>query len=46
MPTSVHFFHGDSNELGAACGWYYRIGCLSITDLGDSDMIHVVAGAE
>ena len=32
--TGVHHFHGDNNELGTACGRYYRVSCLSITDPG------------
>lgn len=23
--TGVHHFHGDNNELGTACGRYYRV---------------------
>jgi len=33
--TGVHPFHGDNNELGTACGRYYRVIVLSITDPGD-----------
>ena len=32
--TGVHHFHGDNNELGTACGRYYRVSSLSITDPG------------
>ena len=35
--TGVHYFHGDNIELGTACGRYYRVSCLAITDPGDSD---------
>jgi len=44
--TGVHHFHGDNNELGTACGRYYRVGVLSITDPGDSDIIRSVGGSE
>eukprot|EP00747_Dinoflagellata_sp_TGD_P104172 gnl/TRDRNA2_/TRDRNA2_169177_c0_seq2.p1 gnl/TRDRNA2_/TRDRNA2_169177_c0~~gnl/TRDRNA2_/TRDRNA2_169177_c0_seq2.p1 ORF type:complete len:117 (-),score=27.47 gnl/TRDRNA2_/TRDRNA2_169177_c0_seq2:101-451(-) len=42
--TGVHHFAGDNNELGTACGKYYRVGCLSITDPGDSDIIRTLPG--
>lgn len=29
----------DNADLGTACGKYFRVGCLSITDAGDSDII-------
>lgn len=29
----------DNVELGTACGRYYRVSCLSISDPGDSDII-------
>ncbi|KAJ9059049.1 ribosomal protein L30 [Entomophthora muscae] len=29
----------DNIELGTACGKYFRVGVLSITDGGDSDII-------
>ena len=44
--TGVHHFSGDYNELGTACGCYYRISCLSITDPGDSDIIRSLPGNE
>eukprot|EP00971_Amphidinium_carterae_P052424 1031891-Amphidinium_carterae.1 len=28
----VHHFNGDNNELGTACGRYYRVCCMTITD--------------
>mmetsp|Transcript_56110 Transcript_56110/g.120894 ORF Transcript_56110/g.120894 Transcript_56110/m.120894 type:complete len:116 (-) Transcript_56110:61-408(-) len=44
--TGVHHFHGDNNELGTACGRYYRVSCLAITDPGDSDIIRSIPGNE
>eukprot|EP01018_Ginkgo_biloba_P021198 Gb_02409 [translate_table: standard] len=38
----VHHFNGNNVDLGTACGKYYRVGCLSITDPGDSDIIKTV----
>ena len=29
----------DNVDLGTACGRYYRVSCMSITDPGDSDII-------
>mmetsp|Transcript_68718 Transcript_68718/g.193970 ORF Transcript_68718/g.193970 Transcript_68718/m.193970 type:complete len:114 (+) Transcript_68718:94-435(+) len=44
--TGVHHFQGDNNELGTACGRYYRVCCVSITDPGDSDIIRTLPGNE
>ena len=35
----VHHYAGDNNELGTACGKYFRVCCLAISDGGDSDII-------
>jgi large subunit ribosomal protein L30e len=37
--TGVHHYSGNNVELGTACGKYFRVGCLSIIDPGDSDII-------
>merc|ERR1712098_1029363 len=37
--TGVHHYTGNNIELGTACGKYFRVGCLCITDPGDSDII-------
>merc|ERR1712187_238874 len=37
--TGVHHYTGDNNQLGTACGKYFRVGCLCITDPGDCDII-------
>merc|ERR1711918_79664 len=37
--TGVHHYTGNNNELGTACGKYFRVTTLSITDPGDSDII-------
>jgi len=44
--TGVHHYTGDNNELGTACGKYFRVGTLSITDAGDSDIIRTMPGVE
>ena len=36
--TGVHHYTGNNIELGTACGKYFRVSCLSITDPGDSDI--------
>lgn len=37
--TGVHHYAGNNVDLGTACGKYYRVSTLSITDPGDSDII-------
>lgn len=41
--TNVHHFSGNNIDLGTACGKYFRVGVLSITDPGDSDIIESTA---
>merc|ERR1712021_91794 len=35
----VHHYTGNNNDLGTACGKYFRVSCLSILDAGDSDIL-------
>jgi hypothetical protein len=42
--TGVHHYGGNNIELGTACGKYFRVGILAITDPGDSDIIRTVPG--
>ena len=44
--TGVHHYAGNNNELGTACGKYFRVCTLSITDPGDSDIIRTMPGAQ
>merc|ERR1711872_221032 len=37
---------GNNIELGTACGKYFRVCTLSITDPGDSDIIRSMPGAQ
>merc|ERR1712130_206201 len=30
--TGVHHYNGSNIELGTACGKYFRVGCLTVTD--------------
>ena len=40
--VGVHHYSGDNNDLGASCGKFFRVGMLSITDPGDSEIITVM----
>merc|ERR1712035_206472 len=42
--TGVHPYTGNNIELGTACGKYFRVGCLCISDPGDSDIIKTAQG--
>jgi large subunit ribosomal protein L30e len=44
--TGVHHYGGNNIDLGTACGKYFRVSALSITDPGDSDIIRSMPGAE
>ena len=37
--ANVHHFSGGNTALGTACGKYFRVSTLSITDAGDSDIV-------
>merc|ERR1711935_670443 len=38
----VHHYTGNNNDLGTACGKYFRVSCLSILDAGKhSHVLHV-----
>ena len=37
--TGVHHYNGNNIELGTACGKYFRVCGMAITDPGDSDII-------
>jgi large subunit ribosomal protein L30e len=37
--TPVHHFAGSNNDLGTACGKYFRVGVMTILDAGDSDIL-------
>jgi large subunit ribosomal protein L30e len=40
--TLVEHYKGDNIALGTACGKYFRVCTLSITDPGDSDIIRSI----
>lgn len=35
--AGVHHYNGNNIDLGTACGKYFRVSVLAITDAGDSD---------
>jgi large subunit ribosomal protein L30e len=43
--TIVHHYSGNNTDLGTACGKYFRVSCVTITDLGDSDLIRAMETA-
>ncbi|VEL07345.1 unnamed protein product [Protopolystoma xenopodis] len=40
--TGVHLYNGTNQDLGTACGKYFRVSVLAIEDPGDSDIIRTV----
>merc|ERR1712084_12476 len=36
--AGVHHYNGNNIDLGTACGKYFRVSMLAITDAGDSDI--------
>ncbi len=41
--AKVHHYAGNNNDLGTACGKFFRVSCLSITEAGDSDIVQAMA---
>lgn len=37
--TGVHHYTGTNNDLGTACGKYFRVSCMVVLDAGDSDIV-------
>merc|ERR1712070_1174126 len=40
--THLHHYDGNNTELGTACGKYFRVGVLAITNPGDSDILRMI----
>mmetsp|Transcript_38399 Transcript_38399/g.78341 ORF Transcript_38399/g.78341 Transcript_38399/m.78341 type:complete len:113 (-) Transcript_38399:31-369(-) len=40
--AGVHHYTGNNIDLGTACGKYFHVSVLSITDPGDSDIIRTM----
>ncbi|RYH29492.1 50S ribosomal protein L30e [archaeon] len=36
---SIHHYSGNNSDLGTACGKFFRVSMMSITDPGDSDIL-------
>merc|ERR1712146_155945 len=43
--TGVHHYSGNNIALGTACGKMYRTSVLTITDVGDSDILRSIPEA-
>ncbi len=37
----VHHYSGNNSELGTACGKYFRVSVMAVTDVGDSDILRM-----
>jgi large subunit ribosomal protein L30e len=37
--TMTIHYNGTNTDLGTACGKYFRVAVLTVTDVGDSDII-------
>jgi large subunit ribosomal protein L30e len=37
--TEVHHYTGTNNDLGTACGKFFRVSCMTVLDGGDSDIL-------
>lgn len=40
--THLHHFQGTNNELGTACGKLFRVGVVTIQEVGDSDILSTI----
>ncbi len=36
---AVHHYSGNNGDLGTACGKFYRVSMVTVTDAGDSDIL-------
>eukprot|EP01031_Cornospumella_fuschlensis_P034497 gene34497-41767_t len=36
---AIHHYSGNNSDLGTACGKFFRVSMMSITDPGDSDIL-------
>lgn len=37
----VHHYSGNNSDLGTACGKFYRVSMVAVTNQGDSDILKV-----
>ena len=40
--ANVHHYSGSNVDLGTACGRFFRVSVLNITDAGDSDILTTI----
>jgi large subunit ribosomal protein L30e len=40
--ANVHHYAGSNIDLGTACGRFFRVSVLNITDAGDSDILTTI----
>merc|ERR1739838_1029980 len=40
--TYLHHYNGNNTDLGTACGKFFRVGCIAITNAGDSDILSMI----
>ncbi len=40
--ANVHHYAGSNVDLGTACGRFFRVSVLNITDAGDSDILTTI----
>ena len=43
--TGVHHYSGNNVDLGTACGKYFHVGALAITDPGKNKFYNVITVA-
>ena len=36
---AVHHYSGNNSDLGTACGKFFRVSMMTVTDAGDSDIL-------
>ena len=44
--VGVHHYTGTGSDLGTACGKYFNVSVMAVTDAGDSDIVNRGSGAE
>ena len=38
---NVHHYSGTNSDLGTACGKFFRVSMITVTDQGDSDILSI-----
>eukprot|EP00939_MAST-03C_sp_MAST-3C-sp1_P000860 g860.t1 len=42
----VHHYNGNNIALGTACGKYFRVSMMSVTNVGDSEILKSLTGRQ